>query len=308
MFLPAWFRKALGLSNSPSAFLARLGIFSTGTIFYVDSGSTFAADASTNAGDDPSSPFATIDYAIGRCTANNGDVILVMPGHAETVSGAAGINFDLAGVTCIGLGEGAARPTITMSAVASTIAFGAASCWMRNFVILATEDTTIVCDVNAADCILDSLDIRSTTGKEFVTAIDINGGASGACSRTVVRDCVIASTLAAGASRGIELGEVADRVLIKGCTILGDYADAAIHNITGKVLTNLAVEDCFLENTQTGDHAIELVSACTGRLVRNLYKSDMTQATASDPGSCFSYECYHDDVIDTSAIVSPAVT
>ena len=34
----------------------------------------------------------------------------------------------------------------------------------------------------------------------------------------------------------------------------------------------------------------------------------MTQATASDPGSCFSYECYHDDVIDTSAIVSPAVT
>lgn len=74
------------------------------------------------------------------------------------------------------------------------------------------------------------------------------------------------------------------------------------------MLTNLAVEDCFLENTQTGDHAIELVSACTGRLVRNLYKSDMTQATAADPGSCFSYECYHDDVIDTSAIVSPAVT
>jgi two-component system OmpR family response regulator len=45
-----------------------------------------------------------------------------------------------------------------------------------------------------------------------VTAIDINGGASGACSRTVVRDCVIASTLAAGASNGFELGEVEDRV------------------------------------------------------------------------------------------------
>lgn len=305
--LPTWFRQAVAISNSPAAFLARLGIYSTGNIFYVDSGATGAADSVSNSGTDLSSPLATIDYAIGKCAANNGDVIIVMPGHAETVSGAAGINFDVAGVTCIGLGEGAARPTITMSAVASTIAFNAASCWMRNFVILATEDTTIVCDVNAADCILDSLDIRSTTGKEFVTAIDITGAASG-CNRTVVRDCVIASTLAAGASRGIELGEVADRVLIKGCTILGDYADAAIHNPTGKVLTNLAVEDCFLENTQTGDHAIELVSACTGRLVRNLYKSDLTQATASDPGSCFSYECYHDDVIDTSAIVSPAVT
>lgn len=308
MRLPAWFRGAIDQSPSPMAFLARLGIFTTGNIFYVDSGATGALDVATNTGDSPTSPFATIDYAIGRCTANNGDVILVLPGHTETVSGAAGINFDVAGVTCIGLGEGAARPTITMSAVASTIAFGAASCWMRNFVISCTGDTTIVCDVNAADCILDSLDIRSSAGKEFVTAIDINGGAANACDRTVVRDCTIASTLAAGASRGIELGEVADRVLIKGCTILGDYADAAIHNITGKVLTNLAVEDCFLENTQTGDHAIELVSACTGRLVRNLYKSDMTQATASDPGSCFSYECYHDDAIDTSAIISPAVT
>ena len=308
MRLPAWFRGAIDQSASPAAFLARLGIFTTGKIFYVGSTATGALDVASNAGDDPDSPFATIDYAIGKCTANKGDVILVLPGHAETVSAASGIDFDVAGVTCIGLGEGAARPAITMSAVASTIEFAAASVWMRNFVISCTGDTTIVCDVNAADCVLDSLDIRSSAGKEFVTAIDINGGGANVCDRTVVRDCTIASTLAAGAARGVELGEVADRGLVKGCTILGDYSDAAVHNITGKVLTNLAVEDCFLENTQTGDHAIELVSACTGRLTRNLYKSDMTQATAADTGSCFSYECYHDDAIDVSAILSPAAT
>lgn len=256
----------------------------------------------------PDSPTATIDYAIGLCTASKGDVIYVLPGHAETVSGAAGINCDVSGVRIIGIGRGTNRPTITMSAVASTVAIAAASVTVKNLVFLATADTTIVVDVNSTDAVLDSLEIRSTTGKEFVTGIDINGGAANACDRTTVLNCGIYSTLAAGAANGIELGEVADRVLIKGCTILGDYSDAAIHNPTGKVLTNLAVEDCFLENVQTGDHALELVSACTGRLVRNLYKSDMTQATAADPGSCFSYECYHADTVDVNGILSPAGT
>lgn len=253
-------------------------------------------------------PFATVDYAIGQCLANKGYIVVCKQGHAETIATAGGITLDVAGVSVLCLGKGAARPTLTLSAVGSSVVLSAASCRFSGFIMKATGDNTIMVDVNAADCEVDNLDMRSTTGKEFVTAIDVNGGAANACDRTWIHDCVIQSSLAAGASRGIELGEVADRVLIQRCTILGDYADAAIHNPAGKVLTNLAVEDCFLENTQTGDHAIELVSACTGRLVRCLYKSDMTQATASDPGSCFSFECYHDDVVDTSAIISPAIT
>jgi hypothetical protein len=187
---------------------------------------------------------------------------------------------------------------------------GAANCHVKNLFFNVQHDTTIVIDINAADCVVEDCEIRSrtaATAREFVTGIDINGGAANACDRTRILNCLIASPTA-GAARGIELGEVADRVEIRGCTVWGDFDDAAIHNPTGKVLTKLLIADCLLENTQTGDHAIELVSACTGMLVRCMYKSDMTQATASDPGSCFSYECYHDDVIDTSAIVSPAVT
>lgn len=277
-----------------------------GDIFFVDSGHAAATDA-TGAGRSPDTPFATLDYAIGQCAANNGDVIYVMPGHAETISGAAGVDCDVAGITIIGLGKGAARPTFTLSAVASTFELGAASVHIKNLLFKVTDDAAIVIDVNAADCLIEQCELRHGTSKEFVTGIDINGGAANACDRTTVRNCVITSPIA-GSDRGIELGEVADRVVIEGCMILGDWGDAAIHNPTGKVLTKLTVQDCFLENTQTGDHAIELVSACTGQLIRNLYKSDLTQATASDPGSCFSYECYHDDVIDTSAILSPAVT
>jgi hypothetical protein len=272
----------------------------------VDSGHAAAVDAA-GGGRNPDVPLATLDYAIGLCAANNGDVIYVMPGHAETIAGAAGVNCDVAGVTVIGLGRGAARPTFTLSAVASTVAIAAASVTLKNLLFACTEDVTVVIDVNAADALIEGCEIRHGTSKEFVTGIDINGGAANACDRTTIRGCVITSPIA-GSTGGIELGEVADRVLIEGCTILGDFGDACIHNPTGKVLTKLIVQDCILENTQTGDHAIELVSACTGLLIRNLYKSDITQATASDPGSCFSYECYHDDVIDTSAIISPLVT
>src|SRR3990167_8953647 len=59
-------------------------------------------------------PFATLDYAIGRCTANNGDIIMVMPNHAETITGAGGLTFDVAGITVIGMGSYNNRPRFLM--------------------------------------------------------------------------------------------------------------------------------------------------------------------------------------------------
>ena len=65
-------------------------------------------------------PFSTVDYAIGRCTANRGDIIMVMPGHAEDVGSASAITSDIAGVAIVGLGTGAKRPTFTFTATDGT--------------------------------------------------------------------------------------------------------------------------------------------------------------------------------------------
>lgn len=276
-----------------------------GSIFFVHSGTgTDAAGYGRN----PDAPVATIDYAIGLCAASKGDVIFVLPGHAETVSGAAGINCDVAGVKIIGLGWGAQRPTITMSAVASTIAIAAAGITLRNLLILSTAACTIVIDVNSTDADIDGCEFRRTSGTVPVVWIDVNGGAANACDRTRIRNCVLDTGTNVGATGFVELGEVANGVEIRGCKVFGDFGDACIHNPTGKILTNLVIADCELTNLQTGDHSIELVSACTGNLIRNLYHTDMTQQTGADPGSCFSFECYQDDVIDTSAILTPVVT
>lgn len=302
----------MALTNYPNG-VASFGIpvlpglpMTTGKVFFVDSG----VGSNGHSGKSPSKPFATIDYAIGLCTDDNGDVIVVMPGHAETVAGAAGIDFDVAGIRVIGLGAGRSRPTITMSAVASTIHFDATGTWLENVIIKAEHDCTILIDIDRADCVVKDVEFRSrtaATAREFVTAIDITGGAANACDRTKVIGCHFYSPTI-GASRAIELGEVAYGVEIRGCQVWGDYSDAPIHNPTGKVLTQLLVADCFLENTNTGEHSIELVSACTGMLVRNMYKNDMTQQTGVDPGSCFSFESYQDDAIDTSGILTPVIT
>lgn len=76
--------------------------------------------------------FATIDAAIGACTANAGDTILVLPGHTEAVT-ATSIACDVAGVSIIGLGSGAMKPTLTFGATDSAINVTAANCTWQNF-------------------------------------------------------------------------------------------------------------------------------------------------------------------------------
>ena len=103
------------------------GLLTFGNIFFVSS-----VDGSDNdSGTSPVSAKATVDAAIGLCTANNDDVIVLLPGHAETVT-ATSIARDVAGVRIIGLGKGLKRPTFTFGAAAATITVSGANCSWEN--------------------------------------------------------------------------------------------------------------------------------------------------------------------------------
>jgi hypothetical protein len=65
-------------------------------------------------------PFGTLEFAISSCTANRGDIIFIKPGHAETISSATALAFDVAGVAIVGLGAGTKRPTFTLDTAATT--------------------------------------------------------------------------------------------------------------------------------------------------------------------------------------------
>ncbi len=111
------------LANDSVAFLGAGSLFTTGKVFFVNS--VIGSDG--NVGTDPTAPLATVQQAINSCTANKGDKIVVMVGHAETVT-ATSINLNKAGVSVICLGSGLERPTFTYSAAAATITVSAAGC------------------------------------------------------------------------------------------------------------------------------------------------------------------------------------
>src|SRR5262245_18486040 len=92
--------------------------YCAGNLFFVQSTHTNKGDTAGR-GTSPDAPFNTIDYAIGQCTASQGDVIIVLPGHSETVTAAAGIEADVAGITIIGIGEGKLCPTVNFTTTAA---------------------------------------------------------------------------------------------------------------------------------------------------------------------------------------------
>ena len=113
-----------------------LHVTNPGKVFWVSNSTAQLTNQRTGSdGNDGTfnAPFATLDYAIGKCTANRGDVIMVKPGHTETISSATALAFDVAGVAIIGLGAGTNRPTFTFdTANTATIAVSAANVSIQN--------------------------------------------------------------------------------------------------------------------------------------------------------------------------------
>lgn len=135
----------------------------SGNVFWVDSTSTQKADGA--GGGTYDQPFATINFASTQCTANNSDVILVKPGHIETVIAAAGLDFNIAGITVIGLGNGSDRPTIRFTtATTADMDIDASNITMINFIFEArVELLAAPIDVNATDTTFINIETRDVT-------------------------------------------------------------------------------------------------------------------------------------------------
>ncbi len=275
-----------------------------GKVFFVGS----VTGSATASGRSPILPLTTLNLAVAKCTANAGDVIYLLPKHAETISTAAlSPALSVAGVRVIGLGEGEQRPTFTLTHVDAEVDVSAADVSLKNILIKTGVDSQkIMLDINSTDCRVEDCEFREGSALQSLVAIDITGAGANACDRAKIVNCRIVQT-ADGPNAGIELGEVADEVEIRGCFIDGDYANAGIHNPTGKTLTNLLLKDNIISNRDSGEHAIELVSACTGFATGNMLYGD-TLGTVLDPGSLKCLGNLEVDAIDQAGVATPATT
>ena len=233
----------------------------TGSVFYVDS----VAGAAANTGQASDEALATIDQAINKCTANKGDRIVVMPGHAESVIAASGITCDVAGVEIIGLGSGSSRPQVTLAtATTATIVMSAADVTWENVGFIATIDALVVAfPVTAAGCGFFDCGFTSSGTTNVVTWFTLDA----ASYQFTMIDCVHRGSDTAGDTSFLT-GAAADGVVIKGLVSNGDFSAANID--MSAAWTDCLIESCRLQNSNAVDVCIEGFSAATGWLVGNM--------------------------------------
>jgi hypothetical protein len=236
--------------------------FSTGKRVFVHAGT---GTDGTAYGFTPDIPYATIDYAIGKCTASKGDIIYVMPGHAESVSAATSMVLDIAGVQIIGIGSGRLKPQITLdTATTATISVTAANCLIENVDII-----TNFLNVASIFTIAAGGDGFTLRGVNFYDTSVILGALIGLSIATTVTDVTIENckyygiALTAPATNFILCAGTTDRLTVKNCYIKGDFSDGIIVATAGKSL-DVLFQNLLLVNMSETGKGINLKSDTTG--------------------------------------------
>ena len=209
-----------------------------GNIFFVSSG----LGNNANPGDTPAAPVATLAYALTLCTASRGDVVYLLPGHAETLT--AGVTLSTAGVAVKGLGVGNNRPAFTGSGAINMFTLSAANCSLDNVRL-----------VGATASVLAHL---------VVAAADLD-----------ITNCVFVQP--ATPTESVWLNAGANRFYFDRCRWIGtaDGPDSAFFFNTGSgSITEWGVTNCRFNYLPNGlDNAVFLatVDACPGGIIQNCH-------------------------------------
>jgi len=272
-----------------------------GKTFYVDS----------NNGDDgrsglsPETCLATLDAAIDKCTADDGDVIYLLPGHSETEATASAsiATMDVAGVTVIGLGDGDQMPTFTFTVATATFTISAPDCRLSGVKFLsniadlavaltmaATSDNTIV-----EKCVFRD----SAANKEQLVGISVAAAAHG----VTIRDCDFRTTLAAGGNNAILSAAVTD-LNIERNFIYGKFATGGI--LTSGVLTRAKITDNIVVNAEEAIAIALSGTTSTGVLARNFLGGTTSIAAAlTGDNAMWCYENYVTGAPAASGLLNP---
>lgn len=122
--------------------------------------------------------FATIQAGIDACTADADDIVLVMPGHTETITAA--IDMDTAGVKVIGLGDGTLRPTVTLNGTINGFNMTSNNTHIENigFAVITTDLATAFIDVVGVGCTIKNIyGITDVSAVAVVDAITVTATA-----------------------------------------------------------------------------------------------------------------------------------
>ena len=286
----------------------------TGNIFFVNSST---GSDTGGMGKSPSTPFATIDYAIGKCTASNGDVIYVMPGHTESIAAAGGIAADVAGISIIGLGTGSLRPTITLgTATTASVTVSAANVTIDNLLFTsALDNVATVFTITAKDCTIKNCEFRDATDALHLISCILTGTTDNGADGLAVVNCK-RHALAAGALAFVSILGNCDRLLLKdnwvqsaGTGDVGHFVIMAAKVCLDALIIGNILNVLGAANASAGIFMTGSSTTSTGVLAYNLCSSldTTTELFATATLDFFPFENYYTGTIAASGKLWPAV-
>lgn len=249
-----------------------------------------------------------LDEAIGKCTANAGDVILVAAGHTETAN--TQITCDIAGIKIIGLGHGADIPTITANAsAADCFNVSAASVYLKNIKVVGAASCTALVNVAAADFVAEKCVFQQIATPLMGITITADG------DRFTFKDCLFYA-LVDGPDCAIDLeGKIAGPSLVQNCIF--NYSPAGLDlsgiRCNGNAVASLVVDNCIFVGMETT--AIDINSSDTdggdGLIANCSVGAKGTVAnidTLIDAGGCILINNYGSDTASEGGGLIPVTT
>lgn len=275
-----------------------------GNLFYVSS----VTGSSTGPGWAPENAYATLAQAVTAATASNGDVIILLPGHVETIA-AAGLTISKAGLTIIGLGTGSVRPTYTWSATDSVLTISGANTTIHNIrTTVSIDEVVSMILVSAAGVTLDKVDFVDAGATQAIQWLLTTNAAD----QLTIQNCYhVQTSAAASAQKWIQLVGTNDTRILNNTFLMTANASTSSHLISGST----AVVNCEIGNNRglflgaTITIIFNLVTTSTGIVYNNFFGSGTSVATAAayTGDACFFFQNFWADTVQVSGLLAPVV-
>lgn len=298
----------MGQSTYPHGFNGDLVVRGIPIVNSYSKGVWWVDSAGSNQGDGTfKRPFTSIEVAINSGKVVAGDQVHCKAGHTETVTAAAGLDLDVAGVTIFFHGQGSNRAQITFTTVVGAdMDIDAANITLVNPLFVAGIDAlTGPIDVNAADFTIINGEWRDAAAMGTTDCIVADANAD---RMTIDGWRFIPSTTGTQKQSNIQVAAAND-IKLRNIDIFGDFGTGPIEN--GTAWVNAVLENVRINNTSASPTVGILLQATSTGTMRNVHirvASGTTYLTANNDMEFFDCWGTGTDATAAELIGTPLAT
>jgi hypothetical protein len=304
------------MSGVGAAFLPTNFVGTGGKVFWVGNRSGLPAGD----GSKPEYPLSTVNAALAKCVSGRGDIVYIMPGHAETyTSNTSCWSSVVAGTQIIGLGNGTARPTFTYAGSSTKIAIAVDNVRVENciFNIAGARGSTTALTVTVGFAITGAG--FTFVGNEVNCAVDTDQLCTTAFTLSAAADdATFARNYIFGGTAGTVTGIIVTTGAVDRLKIIGNHmaacATAQLLDLSNAACVDHLILDNILQNKLDTTTAVIKPHATSIGLVHNNIWITAAAGTAPASSGWTTYTTtywfglnYCATVSAATAIVSPAV-